>query len=312
MTCALVTLLAPSVKATAPAALSRPISVISLPSNPLVIAAIGCTCTIALSRARRSTKSTVAGLSIGGDVSGWQITVVTPPAAAAWLAEASVSRLASPGSPMKARISIRPGAISLPRQSITSVPSGTPAAPMPFFASRMRPSAMNKSPTMSRLRVGSTIRALASRIGRRSDNITSLPFYFERLCIGQVPRQSFEHGHAYSHAHLDLLTDQGLRAVGDKRVNLDAAVHRSRVHNKGARLGVCEFPLIEAIVVEVFRHRWHIRTVHAFALQSQHHDNVGVGEAFPHVARDLDAEALDAGRQERGRRNDPDPRAHCI
>ena len=83
-----------------------------------MIAAIGCTCTIALSRARRRTKSTVAGLSIVGDVSGWQMMVVTPPAAAAWLAEASVSRLASPGSPMKARISTRPGAISLPRQSI--------------------------------------------------------------------------------------------------------------------------------------------------------------------------------------------------
>ena len=52
------------------------------------MAAIGCTCTIAVSRARRSTKSTVAGSSIAGEVSGWQMMVVTPPAAAAWLAEA--------------------------------------------------------------------------------------------------------------------------------------------------------------------------------------------------------------------------------
>src|ERR1035441_7921402 len=66
MTWAFVTLLSPSVKATAPAALSRPISVISWPSRPLVSAAIGCTCTIAVSRARRSTKSTVAGSSITG------------------------------------------------------------------------------------------------------------------------------------------------------------------------------------------------------------------------------------------------------
>ena len=57
-------------------------------------AAIGCTCTIAVSRARRSTKSTIAGSSIAGEVSGWQMMVVTPPAAAAWLAEAKVSRLA--------------------------------------------------------------------------------------------------------------------------------------------------------------------------------------------------------------------------
>ena len=45
-----------------------------------------------MSRARRSTKSTIAGSSIAGSVSGWQTMVVTPPAAAAWLAEARVSR----------------------------------------------------------------------------------------------------------------------------------------------------------------------------------------------------------------------------
>ena len=43
--------------------------------------------------------------------------VVTPPAAAAWLAEASVSRYSAPGSPMKARMSTRPGATTRPSQS---------------------------------------------------------------------------------------------------------------------------------------------------------------------------------------------------
>ena len=52
--------------------------------------------------------------------------VVTPPAAAAWLAEAKVSRCSAPGSPTKARMSTRPGATTLPRQSMISVPSGTP------------------------------------------------------------------------------------------------------------------------------------------------------------------------------------------
>ena len=49
-------------------------------------------------------------------------------AAAASLAVASVSRYSAPGSPMKARMSTRPGATSLPSQPTTSVPSGTPAA----------------------------------------------------------------------------------------------------------------------------------------------------------------------------------------
>ena len=41
-----------------------------------------------VSRARRRMKSTMVGSSIAGSVSGWQTMVVTPPAAAAWLAEA--------------------------------------------------------------------------------------------------------------------------------------------------------------------------------------------------------------------------------
>src|SRR5215813_11825331 len=100
MTCALVTLLAPSVKATAPAALSRPISAISSPRRPLVSAAIGCTCTIEESRARRSTKSTIAGSSIAGEVSGCDTMVVTPPAAASWLAEPLATPYLAPYSPL--------------------------------------------------------------------------------------------------------------------------------------------------------------------------------------------------------------------
>ena len=101
---------------------------------PLVSAAIGWMLTIAVSRARRSTKSTVAELSITGEVSGWQMMVVMPPVAAAWLAEAKVSRWLAPGSPTKARMSISPGATILPAQLTMSVPSGTPAAPMPRLA----------------------------------------------------------------------------------------------------------------------------------------------------------------------------------
>src|SRR5260370_13592360 len=147
--------------------------------------------------------------------------VVTAPAAAAWLADAKVSRYSAPGSPTKARMSIRPGAATLPRQSTTSVPSGTPAAPMPRLASRMTPSAIKRSPARSRSRAGAMIRALVRRIGRRSER---------RSRIRKVPRQRFEHGHAHPHPHLDLLADQGLGPLGTARVDLDAAVHRAGVH----------------------------------------------------------------------------------
>src|SRR5215510_14775415 len=154
-----------------------------------------------------------------------------------------VSRYSAPGSPTKARMSMRPGATTLPLQSMTSVASGTPAAPMPRLASRITPSAMRRSPSMSRPRDGSRMRALASRIGRASVMLGS--------GVRQVPRQRLQHRHAHGHAHLDLLADQRLRAVGDRGVDLDAAVDRPGMHDQRVRLGIGELLLIEDEIVEV-------------------------------------------------------------
>src|SRR6195256_624298 len=211
--------------------------------------------TIAVSRARRSTKSTVAELSITGDVSGWQMMVVMPPAAAAWLAEAKVSRWLAPGSPTKARMSISPGATILPAQLMMSVPSGTPAAPMPRLLSRITPSAIRTSPTPSKSREGSIRRALASRIGRRSVSMMSR--------VRQVAGERFEHCHPHRHSHFHLFADQRLRAVGDQRVDFDAAVHRPRMHHQRVGLGVSELLLVEAEIMEVFLARRHERAIHA-------------------------------------------------
>ena len=65
-----------------------------------LIAAMGATRTEAVSRARRRMKSTIAASSITGCVLGMTIMVVTPPAAAASDALASVSRYSVPGSPV--------------------------------------------------------------------------------------------------------------------------------------------------------------------------------------------------------------------
>src|ERR1700731_2896808 len=241
---------------------------------------------MAVSRARRSTKSTVAELSITGEVSGWQMMVVMPPVAAAWLAEAKVSRWLAPGSPTKARMSIRPGATILPTQLMMSVPSGTPAAPMPRRLSRMVPSAISKSPMPSKSRDGSIRRALASRIGRRSVSMISR--------VRQVAGERLEHRHPHRHSHFHLLADQRLRAGGDDRVDLDAAVHGTRMHHQRVGLGIGQLLLVEAEIVEVFLARRHERAVHAFALQPQHHHDIGAVEPFAHVAGDLDAHPLDA------------------
>src|ERR1700681_3414351 len=199
---------------------------------------------MAVSRARRSTKSTVAELSITGEVSGWQMMVVMPPVAAAWLAEAKVSRWLAPGSPTKARMSISPGATTLPAQLTMSVPSGTP-------------SAIRTSPGPSKSRDGSIRRALASRIGRRSVSMMSR--------VRQVAGERFEHRHPHRHSHFHLFADQRLRAIRDNRVDLDAAVHRPRMHPQ--RVGFCigQLLLVKPEIVEVFLGRGHERAVHALA-----------------------------------------------
>src|SRR5580692_10771774 len=211
---------------------------------PRVSAAIGWMLTMAVSRARRSTKSTVAELSITGEVSGWQMMVVMPPVAAAWLAEANVSRWLAPGSPTKARMSIRPGATILPAQLMMSVPSGTPAAPMPRRLSRMVPSAISTSPMPSKSRDGSIRRALASRIGRRSVSMISR--------VRQVAGERLEHRHPHRHSHFHLLADQRLRAVRDNGVDFHAPVHRAGMHHQRVGLGVSELLLVQAEIVKVF------------------------------------------------------------
>src|ERR1700759_4025866 len=153
--------------------------------------------------------------------------VVMPPVAAAWLADAKVSRWLAPGSPTKARMSIRPGATILPAQLTMSVPSGTPAAPMPRLASRITPSAIRTSPGPSKSLEGSMTRALAKRIGRRSVSMASR--------VRQVAGERFQHRHPYRHSHFHLFADQRLRAIGHDGVDLDAAIHRAGMHHQRVR-----------------------------------------------------------------------------
>src|SRR6201994_3164588 len=223
--------------------------------------------TIAVSRARRSTKSTVAELSMTGEVLGWQMMVVMPPVAAACLAEAKVSRWLAPGSPTKARMSIRPGATILPPQLMMSVPSGTPAAPMPRLLSRITPSAISTSPGPSKSLEGSMTRALAKRIGRRSVSMASR--------VRQVAGERFQHRHPHRHSHFHLFADQRLGAVGDEGVDFHPAIHRSRMHHQRVGFGIGRLLLAQPEIVKVFLVGGHERAVHALALQPQHHDDVG-------------------------------------
>src|SRR5215472_3543841 len=203
-------------------------------------------------------------------------------------------------------MSIRPGATILPAQLTMSVPSGTPAAPMPRLASRITPSTMSTSPGPSKSLPGSMMRAFASRIGRRSVsmNLSSR--------VRQVAGERLQHRHPHRPSHFHLFPDQRLRAIGDDVVDLDATVHGPWMHHQCVRLGIGELLLVEAEIVEVLAGGGHERAVHALTLQPQHHHDVGALETLAHVARDIDAHPLYAGRQQRRWRDHAYPRAHGV
>ncbi len=135
----------PSVKYKAPASSIRPISAMRWPSSARVADPATRTLTRPSAAPRRWMKSTMAGSSMAGSVSGWTTIVVTPPAAADRAADLRVSFGSAPGSPVFTRMSIRPGDRQRPWASTTSTPSGA-AAPPPCTTSTMRPASTSTAP----------------------------------------------------------------------------------------------------------------------------------------------------------------------
>ncbi len=71
-------------------------------------------------------------------------------------------------------------------------------------------------------------------------------FFACASAVRQVARQRLQHRHPDRDAHLDLLADERLPAVGDEGVDLDAAIHRPGMHDKRAGLRISELLRIEA------------------------------------------------------------------
>src|SRR5262249_46550699 len=198
--------------------------------------------------------------------------LVTPPAAAAWLACLSVWRCSRPGSPVNTCVSMSPGQSTWPLQSTTLERSGAlrrRCAPK----SAITPSLTSNPPGSSLPVAGSTRRALrkvvASCAGEPFLGITRTSM------VGQLARHGLEHGHAHCHAHLHLVADDAARMIGDGGRNFHAAVHGAWMHDESIRFGACELLVIEAEEVEVFAGGGYVGTLHALPLQPQHHDDVG-------------------------------------
>src|SRR6185295_16257908 len=104
-------------------------------------------------------------------------------------------------------------------------------------ASEILPSDTYTSPTASLPVAGSTTR----------------PFLmWRRICrcaLSLVPRHDAHHGHAHRDAEGDLRQDHRMRTVGHRGVDLDAAVHRSRVHDDGVGFGERQLVGGQAVVL---------------------------------------------------------------
>src|ERR1039457_1604093 len=234
---------------------------------------------------RRTRKATDGASSITGSVFAIAQMVVKPPAAAARVPVATVSLYSKPGSRRCVWRSTKPGATtrSAPFAAIFSSTFAT------------TPSQRRTSSVWSRLRDGSTtrppLRRTASLIAARSD-------------------QEIQHGHAHRDAILHLIEDHRVRPVRDGGIDLDAAVHRARMHHDRVFLREASPFGRQAEQLEVFLVGREAETAAALRLDAQNHDDVGPFDGLLEARDDARPRALDLDWQERRRAEERDSRAH--
>src|SRR3954451_3946381 len=157
--------------------------------------------------------SVMPALSLIGEVFGMQATAVNPPATADLVPVAIVSLCSWPGSRKWTCMSISPGTTMNPFGTwrIWTSPSGAGR----FFSTRaMRSPSISTSNAPSTPLAGSTTRPpLSSRF------------------IVHSAGQEVEHRHPHGDTVGDLFEDHRVRPVSHVRGDLDAAVHRTRVHD---------------------------------------------------------------------------------
>src|SRR3989449_9828996 len=263
-----------SLTPTIPACFIPAISASASPRLPVEAAPTGHTRALAPARARSRMKRVTEALSFTGFVFGMQQTAVNPPRAAARVPVSIVSEDSCPGSRKWQCKSIKPGAMIRPEASNTSVPWTREIFPG-GATSAMRSPSSRMSRAASVLDWGSTTRPFLMRSMRRVLFLSGRVF---AIFTGAADEQE-KQGHAHCQAVGHLLEDAGLRAVGDFRSELDAAVHGPGMQHQCA--GFCQFQarrrdlVKKNVIVEGER-----RLVEPFLLDAQQMHDVGAFERF--------------------------------
>src|SRR5436190_19603664 len=218
-------------------------------------------------------------LSLTGEVFGMHATAVNPPVTAESVPVATVSLCSWPGSRRCTCMSIRPGTIT--------TPFGTSTTIVPSSAARFEPTPAMRSPSMR----------MSNTPSRPLTGSTTRPPLSSRFMFHSAG-QKVQHCHPDGHAVGDLLENDRIRAVRDLRGDLDPAVHRSRVHDDDVGLRAPYALLRHPEQVEIFAERRKERALHPLLLDPQHHHHVRIAHRLVDRARDGDAELFNASRHE--------------
>ena len=111
---------------------------------------------------------------------------------------------------------------------------------------------------------------------RRIDHPAALDQQLHHCASSCSAGEQVEHRHPHRDAVGDLLEDHRVGAVGDLRLDLDAAVHRPRVHDDHVRLGALRAARRSARrALKYSRSDGMKCALHPLVLDAQHHDDVG-------------------------------------
>src|SRR5688500_4460946 len=218
----------------------------SSPFDPLDTAPIGYTRARPASAAFDRISVVTLALSLTGAVLGMQATAVNPPATADAVPVATVSLCSWPGSRRCTCMSMNPGHTTSPAgMSMITAPSAGKSRP----ARAMRSPSMSTSYTPSIPLAGSTTRPPLSS------------FFMVRPSGQQV-----QDGHAHGDAVGYLNENHRVRTIRDLGSDLDAPVHRARMHDHHFRMRQPQARLGHPEHVEILAQRRKVRPLHAFEL----------------------------------------------
>src|SRR5277367_4217539 len=267
-----------SLTATIPASFIAAISARASPLLPTEAAPIGQTRTLPAAAARSTMERVTEALSFTGCVFGMQQTAVNPPRAAERVPVSMVSDISWPGSRRWQCRSMKPGATMRPVASNVSA-SG---------ADRLAPILAMRAPSSSTSFVASVFVAGSSTRPFLISNIRSfLPgTSFASSDLGRWRRfhsraadEMVKQGHAYGEAVGDLFEHAGLRAVGNRAINFQAANHGPGMQHQ--RAGPRELQALrrELVAQNIFL-GGERGFVQALGLHAQGDDHVRAVESF--------------------------------